>query len=107
MKAREEDFGTHYKEPPQRTPFYKMLINALDDLMLKILIACACANIIVGYSVPHPEEHPWLDGTVIFIAVAVVSIVSSVSDYRKEGEFVNKLKIEINAKVVSKILLSD
>jgi len=82
-----------------------MLWNALDDLMLKILIACACANIIVGYSVPEPEDHPWLDGSVIFIAVAVVSIVSSVSDYKKEGEFLKKQMIEINAKIVSKNLI--
>ena len=58
--------------------------------MLKILIACACANIIVGYSVPEPEEYPWLDGTCIFLAVGVVTFVSSVSDYRKEGEFLKK-----------------
>jgi len=90
LDAREAAFGSHYKPPPERTPFWKMLVGALDDLMLKILIACACANIIVGYSVPEPEDHPWLDGTCIFIAVAVVSIVSSVSDYKKEGEFLKK-----------------
>jgi len=33
--------------------------------------------------------------------VAVVSLVSSVSDYKKEGEFLKKQMIEINAKIVT------
>jgi magnesium-transporting ATPase (P-type) len=53
LDEREAAFGTHYKPPPERTPFFRILLNALDDLMLKILIACAIANIIVGYSVPE------------------------------------------------------
>lgn len=33
--------------------------------------------------------------------MAVVSLVSSVSDYKKEGEFLKKQMIEINAKIVT------
>jgi hypothetical protein len=38
---RTRHFGTHKKDPPERSGFCSMLLEALDDFMLKILIGCA------------------------------------------------------------------
>jgi len=71
----------------QRTPFFSLLLGALDDFMLKILIVCAIFSIVVDMSLATPEErsHAWVEGTAILIAVAVVSFVTAWSDYKKEG----------------------
>lgn len=41
VEDRRKKFGTHMKDPPERTGFCTMLLEALDDFMLKILIGCA------------------------------------------------------------------
>ena len=96
-------FGTNYKEPLTITPFCTLLLMALDDFMLKILIVCAIFSIVVDMSFATPEErgHAWVEGTAILIAVAVVSLVSAWSDYKKEGQFLEQQRLEENAKVVS------
>jgi hypothetical protein len=55
--------------------------------MLKLLLVCACISIAVdmGFADEHDRSHAWVEGFSIFLAVAVVSLVSSVSDYQKEG----------------------
>jgi len=87
MEMREKIFGSNYKEPPTRTPFCTLLLTALDDFMLKLLIVCAIFSITVDMSFATPAEraHAWIEGTAILFAVAVVSIVSAWSDYKKEG----------------------
>lgn len=35
---RDAHFGSNQKDPPQRSGFWSLFIEALDDLMLKILI---------------------------------------------------------------------
>jgi hypothetical protein len=89
-----------------RTPFYMLLLGALDDIMLKILMACAIVGMVMEYAAHNnddPNAAPWyIDGLAIWLAVAVVSLVTAVSDYQKEGEFLKKQLIEENSKVVSK-----
>jgi magnesium-transporting ATPase (P-type) len=84
---RTEVFGTNHKDPPGRTPFLTLLLDALDDFMLKLLLVCACISIAVdmGFAAEKDRSHAWVEGFSIFLAVAVVSLVSSVSDYQKEG----------------------
>jgi len=85
------------------TPFCTLLLGALDDFMLKILIVCATFSIAVDMSFATPEErsHAWVEGTAILIAVAVVSLVTAWSDYKKEIQFLKQQRLEENAKVVS------
>ncbi len=87
LALRTEVFGTNHKDPPGRTPFCTLLCRALDDFMLKLLMCCACISIAVdmGFSKPHERAYHWVEGFSIFVAVACVSLVSSVSDYQKEG----------------------
>lgn len=87
IEGRKVAFGSNYKDGPQRTPFCDHLIEALNDFMLKILIGCAIFSIIVDTSFANKETiaHAWVDGTAILFAVAVVSIVTAWSNYKKEG----------------------
>jgi len=102
LDARNKCFDTNEKEPPQRTPFYELLYQALDDIMLKILMVCAIVSMSVDYYMHKPGGVGWyVEGVAIWSAVAVVSLVTAVSDYQKEGEFLKKQMIEENAKIVT------
>ena len=97
-------FGTHHKDPPQRTPFLTLVLEALDDFMLKLLLVCATVIIPVevGFADEHERGTAWIEGFVIYVAVAVVSLVSAGSDYSKEGQFLSNLASEEKDKIVSK-----
>ena len=96
-------FGTHHKDPPQRTPFLTLVLEALDDFMLKLLLVCATVIIpVVGFAHDETERKTaWIEGFVIYVAVAVVSLVSAGSDYSKEGQFLSNLATEDKARMVS------
>mmetsp|Transcript_16509 Transcript_16509/g.28037 ORF Transcript_16509/g.28037 Transcript_16509/m.28037 type:complete len:1044 (+) Transcript_16509:329-3460(+) len=70
--------------------------------MLKILIVCAFFSIGIDVGLAEPEErsHAWIEGFAILVAVAVVSLVSAWSDYKKEGQFLKQQQLEENTKVV-------
>jgi len=92
LQGRNRVFGTHKKEPPERTGFCTMLLEALDDFMLKILIGCAIFQLIIEMSTAEPEDlsHAWIEGFAILLAVAVVSLVGAGSDFKKEGQFLKQ-----------------
>jgi hypothetical protein len=66
-----------------------LLLGALDDIMLKILMACAIVGMVMEkltHNDDDPNAAPWyVDGVAIWMAVAVVSLVTAISDYQKEG----------------------
>jgi len=91
LDPREAVFGHNRKEPPRRTPFYELLYGALDDIMLKILMVCAIVSMAVDGYMHKEGGAPWyVEGVAIWAAVAVVSLVTAISDYQKEGEFLKK-----------------
>lgn len=55
------------------------MCNALEDLILRILLVAACVDIILSESTCEPDERPlaWIDGFAIFIAVVVCSTVAA------------------------------
>ena len=85
---RENDFGSNriFIEPVP--PFCSYVVEALDDLMIRILIFAAIIQIILG-ATPLSEDpsKDWIDGFSIIIAVLVVTIVGSVTNYQKETKF--------------------
>lgn len=103
MAERTAHFGTHKKDPPERTGFCEMLKEALDDFMLKILIGCAIFQLVIELSTAEPEDlsHAWIEGFAILLAVAVVSLVGATSDYKKEGQFLKQQEQAEQSKLVS------
>ena len=64
-------------------------IEALQDLMLQLLIVAAIIQIILG-SIPQISEDPskeWVEGFSIVIAVTVVVSVGSITNWSKEKAF--------------------
>jgi hypothetical protein len=86
-----------------------MVLAALDDFMLKLLIICAVFSIAfeVGFNINNPEKlkTAWIEGFAILMAVAVVSLVSAWSDFKKEGQFLEQQKLEELSKNVSLLSL--
>lgn len=80
---RTEAFGNNYRPPITAKPFCRILYEALDDFMLKVLLVCAAFSITFDMilATPHEREHAWIEGTAIFVAVLVVSGVSSLVDW--------------------------
>ena len=84
---RENDFGSNkiFIEPVP--PFCSYVCEALEDLMIRILIAAAIVQIILGSTLSEDRSKDWIDGFSIIIAVLVVTIVGSVTNYQKETKF--------------------
>ena len=103
-KARDAYFGANAKEKKPRTTFCELLIAALDDFMLKLLLVCAAFSLVTEL-VFYPDHRAtgWIDGTCIFLAVAVVSVFTAVSDYNKETEFIKQQALAESTKTVSSV----
>ena len=50
-------FGTHHKDLPERTPFLTLVLEALDDFMLKLLLVCATVIIPVEVGFAHDDAE--------------------------------------------------
>ena len=84
---RENDFGSNkvfVEEPPT---FCEFVCEALDDLMIKILIVAAIVQIVLGVTLGDNPSQDWADGFSIVIAVIVVTLVGSITNYNKENKF--------------------
>ena len=70
------------------TGFLKLIWQALDDLMLKILIVAAIISIVIEMIFSKHREIAWMEGAAILMAVVVVTLVTAVNDYKKESQFI-------------------
>jgi hypothetical protein len=55
----------------------------------------------MSFADEHERSHAWIEGFAILLAVAVVSLVSAGSDYKKEGQFLKQQLIAEQAKIVT------
>ena len=87
MEGREEIFGSNkvFTEPVRH--FCWFVWEALKDLMVRILIVAAIVSIILGVAFSEDKSKDWIDGVSIVIAVLVVVLVGSITDYQKELKF--------------------
>ena len=84
LTGREEVFGSNkiFTEPPKH--FCSYVWEALKDLMVRILIVAAIVSILLGVLFSDEPSKDWIDGASIVVAVLVVVLVGSITDYQKE-----------------------
>ena len=117
VEDREEHFGTNkiYKKPPPS--FCDFVIESISDKMIIILL---CASVVeIGISIYNfiskgENDMDWLDGLSIIIAVFVVVLIGSVTNYEKEKKFQDlndfenqSTKYGVIRKGISRELLAD
>ena len=84
---RENDFGSNKVFIEPVPPFCSYVCEALEDLMVRILIVAAVVQIILGVTLGEDPTKDWIDGLSIIIAVLVVTLVGSITNYQKETKF--------------------
>eukprot|EP00250_Pteridium_aquilinum_P013253 c21232_g1_i2 orf=776-4039(+) len=101
FEARRKVFGsnTYPRQPPKS--FWVFVIDACKDLTLIILVVCAVLSLALGIKTRGIKEG-WYDGVSIAFAVALVILVTSISDYRQSLQFsaLNEEKKNIQIEVV-------
>lgn len=86
LQNRVELFGKNYIAPKPPKAFWVLVWEALEDTILRILIAAAIVSLVLGMIIESVETG-WIDGFAILVAVAVVSLVTAVNDWQKEKQF--------------------
>ena len=84
---RENDFGSNKVFVEPVPPFCAYVCEALEDLMVRILIIAAIIQIILGATLSDDPSKDWVDGFSIVIAVLVVTLVGSITNWKKETKF--------------------
>ena len=87
LEGREEYFGSNKVFVEPVPPFCSYVWEALKDLMVRILIVSAIVSIVLGCTFSEDPSKDWIDGVSIVIAVLVVVLVGSITDYQKEQKF--------------------
>ena len=86
-KGREESFGSNKVFVEPVPPFCAYVWEALNDMMVKILIVCAIVQIVLGCTLSDDPSKDWIDGVSIIVAILVVVLISSITNYQKETKF--------------------
>ena len=85
--GREEIFGSN-KVFLEEVPHFCMFVwEALEDLMVRILIISAVVQIILSLTMTENPSSDWVDGVSIVLAILVVVLVGSITNYQKEQKF--------------------
>ena len=87
LDGREEAFGSNKVFVEEVQHFCLFVWDALKDLMVRILIVAAIVSIVLGCTFSEDPSKDWIDGVSIVIAVLVVVLVGSITDYQKEKKF--------------------
>ncbi len=90
MKARRDFYGNNEKDAKKKPSLIGLFCEAMNDFILKILIASAIVSIAlqVGLAEPKDRGHAWIEGFAILIAVFVCAGVAAVNNYQKEMQFI-------------------
>ena len=87
--GREDHFGSNkvFQKPPPT--FFDFIKEAMADKMIIILICCSIFEIGISiyYILTGEKNTDWIDGLSIIIAVCVVVLVGSITNYKKEQKF--------------------
>ncbi|CAK4193166.1 unnamed protein product [Aphanomyces euteiches] len=99
FSQRRQRFGMNtFVEAPSNS-FLSLFLDCFKDTTLIILNLAAVASIVTGL-IENPS-HGWVEGFTILVAVVLVALVSTTSNYTKELQFraLNAKNDEFNVKV--------
>ncbi len=68
-------------------PFCAYVCESFEDLMVRILIAAAIVQIVLGATLSDDPSKDWVDGLSIVVALLVVILVRSITNWKKEHKF--------------------
>ena len=85
--GREEVYGSNKVFVEPVPPFCAYVWEALEDMMVRILIVCAVVQIVLGCTLSDDPSKDWIDGVSIIVAILVVVLVGSITNYQKETKF--------------------
>ena len=85
--GREEYFGSNKVFVEPVPPFCYYVWESLSDMMVRILIVCAVVQIVLGCTLSDDPSKDWIDGVSIIVAILVVVLVGSITNYQKETKF--------------------
>ena len=86
-EGREEVYGSNKVFVEPVPPFCAYVWEALEDMMVRILIVCAIVQIVLGCTLSDDPSKDWIDGVSIIVAILVVVLVGSITNYQKETKF--------------------
>ena len=86
-EGREEYFGSNKVFIEPVPPFCYYVWESLSDMMVRILIVCAVVQIVLGCTLSEDPSKDWVDGVSIIVAILVVVLVGSITNYQKETKF--------------------
>ncbi|CAD8110921.1 unnamed protein product [Paramecium sonneborni] len=89
FKEREILFGNNKKPVIPPKTYIKLLLQALEDFIMRVLLVASIVSIIIGVATADDDHRSlaWIEGFAIFIAVFVCCNVTAVNDYQKERQF--------------------
>ncbi|HDP76267.1 MAG TPA: calcium-translocating P-type ATPase, PMCA-type [Bacteroidales bacterium] len=92
-----ELYGVNIITPPQKTPWWKLLLEKFDNPIIKILIVAAFIAIAIGVTNGH-----YLEGIGIIVAILLATLLAFIDEYKasKEFELLNNMNDELPVKVI-------
>ncbi|XP_030446376.2 calcium-transporting ATPase 12, plasma membrane-type-like [Syzygium oleosum] len=98
LMQRTDVFGANkYTKPPAKS-FLSFVLDALKDMTIIILMACAVLSLVFGIK-QHGLKEGWYNGGSIIVAIFLVVIVSALSNYKQGRQFQKLSKESSNIRV--------
>lgn len=86
ISGREEAFGSNKVFVEEARSFWEFVLEAFQDTMVQILVVAAIVQIVLGVFLSD-NGTDWVDGLSIVVAILVVVLVGSITNYQKEQKF--------------------
>ena len=101
MAARVAHFGSNSISPPPIVTFWDLLVEAFDDVTVRILVGAGAASLALEFGLAREDDSPadWIEGASIIAAVAVVTLVTAGNNFQKEQQFRALQEVQADEKV--------
>ncbi|MGL6193938.1 MAG: calcium-translocating P-type ATPase, PMCA-type [Thermoguttaceae bacterium] len=105
VEQQRKNFGRNELTPPERDPWWRLLLEKFDDPTIRILIGAACISVLMTACekfLLQNAEASFIDSVGIFLAVLLATLVGYFSERKsaREFELLNKVKDDFQVEVV-------